>query len=113
MRRPQRSPGERVFDRFYRTDDSRTRTTGGSGLGLAIAHALATTHGGRVTLDTTSGQGCTFASCSPCPPRQGRSDPGIPHPPTPRRRRSRNRSTSGTAPKGVIRTMAESMGRVG
>ncbi|MEU1048662.1 HAMP domain-containing sensor histidine kinase [Streptomyces sp. NPDC005897] len=51
---------ERVFDRFYRTDDSRARTTGGSGLGLAIAHALVTAHGGRITLDTAPGQGCTF-----------------------------------------------------
>ncbi|CAM5667365.1 Adaptive-response sensory-kinase SasA [Streptomyces glaucescens] len=51
---------ERVFDRFYRTDDSRTRTTGGSGLGLAIAHALVTAHGGRIVLDTAPGQGCTF-----------------------------------------------------
>ncbi|MCZ0983156.1 HAMP domain-containing sensor histidine kinase [Streptomyces diastatochromogenes] len=51
---------ERVFDRFYRTDDSRTRTTGGSGLGLAIAHALVTAHGGRILLDTAPGQGCTF-----------------------------------------------------
>ncbi|NUV95669.1 sensor histidine kinase [Streptomyces sp. WAC05458] len=51
---------ERVFDRFYRTDDSRTRTTGGSGLGLAIAHALVTAHGGRIDLVTAPGQGCTF-----------------------------------------------------
>ncbi|MFD7917722.1 ATP-binding protein [Streptomyces sp. NPDC059740] len=55
-----RAERERVFDRFYRTDDSRTRATGGSGLGLAIAHALVTAHGGRITLDTTPGQGCTF-----------------------------------------------------
>ncbi|MFF8908983.1 sensor histidine kinase [Streptomyces olivaceoviridis] len=51
---------ERVFDRFYRTDDSRTRTTGGSGLGLAIAHALVTAHGGHLTLDTAPGRGCVF-----------------------------------------------------
>ncbi|MFI8946953.1 ATP-binding protein [Streptomyces sp. NPDC053750] len=50
----------RVFDRFYRTDDSRTRATGGSGLGLAIAHALVTAHAGRITLDTAPGRGCTF-----------------------------------------------------
>ncbi|MEU6975053.1 MULTISPECIES: HAMP domain-containing sensor histidine kinase [unclassified Streptomyces] len=51
---------DRVFDRFYRTDDSRARTTGGSGLGLAIAHALVTAHDGRLTLDTAPGRGCTF-----------------------------------------------------
>ncbi|MFH9083706.1 ATP-binding protein [Streptomyces sp. NPDC017673] len=51
---------ERVFDRFYRTDDSRTRATGGSGLGLAIAHALVTAHDGRISLETAPGRGCTF-----------------------------------------------------
>ncbi|MEU6164606.1 HAMP domain-containing sensor histidine kinase [Streptomyces tanashiensis] len=58
---------ERVFDRFYRTDDSRARTTGGSGLGLAIAHALVTAHGGRIVLDTAPGQGCTFRILLPLP----------------------------------------------
>ncbi|MEU1149457.1 HAMP domain-containing sensor histidine kinase [Streptomyces sp. NPDC005863] len=59
---PGLTPAERdhVFDRFYRTDDSRARTTGGSGLGLAIAHALVTVHEGRLTLDTAPGLGCTF-----------------------------------------------------
>ena len=46
----------RVFDRFYRTDPSRQRTTGGSGLGLAIVKHLVEAHGGRVTVrsDDTS-----------------------------------------------------------
>lgn len=56
---------ERVFDRFYRTDDSRARTTGGSGLGLATARALVTAHGGRVVLDTAPEQGCAFRTCCP------------------------------------------------
>ncbi|MCX4851975.1 HAMP domain-containing sensor histidine kinase [Streptomyces sp. NBC_00893] len=66
---PGLAPAERkrVFGRFYRTDDSRTRTTGGSGLGLSIAHALVTAHGGRITLDTTPGQGCTFRITLPLP----------------------------------------------
>ncbi|MFG3154983.1 ATP-binding protein [Streptomyces sp. NPDC048219] len=51
---------DRVFDRFYRTDDSRARSTGGSGLGLAIAHALVTAHGGLISLDTAPGRGCAF-----------------------------------------------------
>jgi signal transduction histidine kinase len=38
---------ERVFDRFYRVDPSRTRATGGSGLGLAIVRELVAAHGGR------------------------------------------------------------------
>jgi two-component system OmpR family sensor kinase len=39
---------ERVFERLYRTDSSRTRTAGGAGLGLAIVRAIAEAHGGRV-----------------------------------------------------------------
>ncbi|MFC9468640.1 sensor histidine kinase [Streptomyces coelicoflavus] len=56
-----------VFDRFYRTDDSRTRATGGSGLGLSIAHALVTAHAGLLTLDTAPGRGCTFRILLPLP----------------------------------------------
>ncbi|MCM1972445.1 MULTISPECIES: HAMP domain-containing sensor histidine kinase [unclassified Streptomyces] len=58
---------DRVFDRFYRADDSRARATGGSGLGLAIAHALVTAHGGRITLDTAPGRGCVFRILLPPP----------------------------------------------
>ncbi|WP_419796398.1 ATP-binding protein [Streptomyces fuscus] len=60
---------DRVFDRFYRADDSRARATGGSGLGLAIAHALVTAHGGRITLDTAPGRGCVFRILLPPPDR--------------------------------------------
>ncbi|WP_026410804.1 sensor histidine kinase [Actinomadura oligospora] len=49
-----------VFDRFYRTDDSRNRTTGGSGLGLPIAQALVTAHNGELDLRTAPGEGATF-----------------------------------------------------
>lgn len=51
---------ERVFERFYRVDPSRSRDHGGSGLGLAIATAIARGHGGRLELDAGTGPGCTF-----------------------------------------------------
>jgi heavy metal sensor kinase len=51
---------ERVFDRFYRIDDSRSREQGGAGLGLAIAKWGADVHGGRLELDCHEGRGCIF-----------------------------------------------------
>ncbi|GAA3431416.1 sensor histidine kinase [Kutzneria kofuensis] len=45
----------RVFDRFYRVDDSRTRRSGGTGLGLSVVHSLVTAHGGAVTLQSRPG----------------------------------------------------------
>ena len=50
----------RVFERFYRTDYSRTRAGGGAGLGLAIAASLTAAHGGDITVDTAPGLGATF-----------------------------------------------------
>ena len=49
-----------VFERFYRTDDARTRARGGTGLGLAIAASLTAAHGGQLALDTQPGHGATF-----------------------------------------------------
>lgn len=49
-----------VFDRFYRTDRSRSRVTGGSGLGLAITRSLIEAQGGRVTATSIPGEGSTF-----------------------------------------------------
>jgi two-component system OmpR family sensor kinase len=54
-----------IFDRFYRADPSRSRARGGTGLGLAIVDSIVTAHDGRVTLDTTPGQGTTFTITLP------------------------------------------------
>jgi two-component system sensor histidine kinase BaeS len=58
-----------VFDRFYRADPSRSRTTGGSGLGLAITKHLAEAHGGRIDVASAPGEGTTFTLRLPAPPR--------------------------------------------
>lgn len=46
-----------IFDRFYRADRARTRSSGGSGLGLAIVRSLVTLHGGTVGAESTPGSG--------------------------------------------------------
>jgi two-component system OmpR family sensor kinase len=50
----------RVFERFWRSDPSRTRSSGGAGLGLAIVAAIASAHGGRAEVQSAPGQGSTF-----------------------------------------------------
>ncbi|ACO44957.1 HAMP domain-containing sensor histidine kinase [Deinococcus deserti] len=50
---------ERLFDRFYRLEDSRSRDQGGAGLGLSIAKGIVDAHGGRIWLESTLGQGTT------------------------------------------------------
>jgi len=51
---------EKIFERFWRADSSRTRETGGSGLGLAIVSSIIRAHEGTVTVDETPGGGATF-----------------------------------------------------
>ena len=51
---------ELVFERFYRSDESRQRVTGGAGLGLSIAREIVKAHGGEIGVESTLGQGCRF-----------------------------------------------------
>ncbi len=51
---------ERIFERFVRLDDARSRDDGGAGLGLAIARDLARRHGGTLTAGRTAGGGALF-----------------------------------------------------
>ncbi|MFM6966252.1 MAG: sensor histidine kinase [Rhodoluna sp.] len=50
----------KVFERFYRADNSRNRETGGSGLGLAIVSSIIASHDGEIVADETAGGGATF-----------------------------------------------------
>jgi two-component system sensor histidine kinase SenX3 len=51
---------DRIFERFYRVDQGRSRTTGGTGLGLSIVRHVAANHQGRVEVDSRQGEGSTF-----------------------------------------------------
>lgn len=52
---------ERVFDRFYRAQPSRDRSSGGAGLGLAIVQAIITAHAGEITADSSPEGGAIFS----------------------------------------------------
>jgi two-component system sensor histidine kinase SenX3 len=56
---------ERVFERFYRVDQARSRQTGGTGLGLAIVRHVMQNHEGSVRVDSRPGEGSTFTLCVP------------------------------------------------
>ena len=49
-----------IYDRFYRVNSDRSRSTGGSGLGLAIAHAIAQAHRGSIQVQSELGRGSVF-----------------------------------------------------
>ena len=64
----------RLFERFYRTPDSREQQSEGSGLGLAISHSVALAHGGRLDVASELGRGSAFTLAVPA----GEQVPGDP-----------------------------------
>ena len=56
-----------IFERFYRADPSRARSTGGTWLGLTIAKQLVEAHGGSIRADSTPGRGSRFQFELPLP----------------------------------------------
>ena len=54
-----------IFERFYRVDEARNRSTGGCGLGLSIVKTLVDSMGGSVTVRSTLGEGSTFTVTLP------------------------------------------------
>jgi signal transduction histidine kinase len=68
-----------VFERFYRVDRSRARSTGGSGLGLTIAKRIVEAHGGQVWAQSWLGAGSTFAFSLPRSERIEQSAPSRAH----------------------------------
>lgn len=85
---------DRVFDRFTRLDDARSRDRGGSGLGLAIVRSIVDTHGGQISLGDTPGGGTTLVVRLPAvdpEPGARRADEASARP---RRRGLRNPATT-------------------
>ena len=56
---------DRIFERFYRVDPARARSTGGTGLGLSIVKHVAATHGGEVRVWSVQGEGSSFTLILP------------------------------------------------
>jgi two-component system sensor histidine kinase SenX3 len=64
---------ERIFERFYRVDPARHRSTGGTGLGLSIVKHVTASHGGEVDVWSVEGEGSTFTLRFPSRQATGRA----------------------------------------
>lgn len=67
---------DRIFERFFRLDEARSRATGGTGLGLAIVKHIATGHGGSVRVWSVRGAGSTFTLSVPAAAQPQRREAG-------------------------------------
>jgi two-component system sensor histidine kinase SenX3 len=83
---------ERIFERFYRADQARSRRTGGTGLGLAIVKHAVQRHGGEVKLWSRPGRGSTFTIRLPL------VEPPADRVPQPPRRRKSTRPKAAASP---------------
>ena len=65
---------EHLFERFYRVDKARSRSTGGTGLGLSITDKLVSLHGGSIEVKSRLGEGSTFTVRLPVRQKGGAAD---------------------------------------
>jgi len=94
-----------VFERFWREDQSRQRSSGGTGLGLSIVAAVVAAHGGQVAIRETPGGGATFVVELPAAPAAAPAPPPAQSPPS-------SSSASSSSPASSSATKASGEGPV-
>ena len=93
------SDRERIFERFYRADEARSRRTGGTGLGLSIVKHATQRHGGEVRLWSRPGRGSTFTMRLPLVEVDDLPSPDR----KPKRKTKKKRAAKDEAPSSVVR----------